>query len=145
MGTVIPQLGCRTVICSWLCLALAAVCPGEEHRDDNVTEVELLPGERLYPAYAADPHRVTFSVQKLFYTDTDVAESGSPRFGLKSGGRFGIVRLQPQGRPERALQVSLEGGFDGQFDADHSLDNIGWDGNYGLLLRPLNSVMRLRI
>jgi hypothetical protein len=60
---------------------------------------------------------------------SDIADSGDDRTDLSAGGRFGLVRIE-----RFNVQMSIEGGFDAQFDMDHQLDNIGWDGNYGLLL-----------
>lgn len=40
----------------------------------------------------------------------------------------------PEGEPDRGWQLDFQGGFFGQFDIDHSLDNIGWDGLFGLRL-----------
>ena len=96
--------------------------------------VLLFPSGDLYPQYAADPHRVGFGLQYLSFTKTRIAESGDSRVDLRAGGRFGIVRVQPQDQPGRGWQLSIEGGFNAQFDIDYSLDNIGWDGKYGLLL-----------
>jgi hypothetical protein len=127
---LIPRSRCWIVLFS----LIATACFAQEAREDNNRDVVFLPTDRLYLPYVADPHRLGFAIQALFLTDTDVAESGSPRIGLKTGGRFGIVRFNPDGRSDRALQFSIEGGFDSQFDTDHSLDNIGWDGNYGLIL-----------
>jgi hypothetical protein len=60
---------------------------------------------------------------------SDIAGSGDDRVDLSAGGRFGLIRME-----RTNVQVSIEGGFDAQFDMDHQLDNIGWDGNYGVLL-----------
>ena len=87
----------------------------------------------LYPLYIADPHHSGFMVQLMSFERTEIFDSGKARYGLKLGGRFGLFRVQPAGAPERGLQVSLEAGFLGQFDRDHSQDNIGWDGIYGLI------------
>jgi hypothetical protein len=97
-------------------------------------DLVLFPAGDVYPPYIADPHRVGFGAQWLAFTRTDIADSGDDRVALRAGGRFGIVRLNPGGRADRGWQLSVEGGFNGQFDIDHSLDNIGWDGRYGLML-----------
>lgn len=98
----------------------------------------LFPPGDLYPHYIADPHRVGFGVQWLSFTNAAIPESGVSRVALRAGGRFGIVRMHPS-EDERGWQVSLEGGFNAQFDADHSLDNIGWDGRYGLVITTAQS------
>jgi hypothetical protein len=42
--------------------------------------------------------------------------------------------MHPSEEPDRGWQLDFEGGFIGQFDIEHSLDNIGWDGHYGLMV-----------
>lgn len=114
----------------------------EEREVDGMPTFELRSGHTLlifpqgalYPQYIADPHRAGFSIQYLSFSKTSIAESGASRAGLKAGGRFGLVRIHPPGQVNHGWQLSIEGGFDAQFDLDHSYDNIGWDGNYGLLL-----------
>ncbi len=115
-----------------LLLLSVLACPsdGAAGQDD----ILFLPPGLLYPPAIADPQRVGFAVEWLSYTDTAIPDSGNSRVALKAGGQFGIVRSGPPGDGERAWQVDVLGGFNAQFDADHSLDNIGWDGRYGLLL-----------
>ena len=43
---------------------------------------------------------------------------------------FGLVRLSSG--DSAAGRSSLDAGFDGMFDSKSKLDNVGWDGNYGL-------------
>jgi uncharacterized protein DUF1207 len=94
----------------------------------------FLPPGTLYPPYLADPQSVGFGVQWLNYADTAIPDSGIHRVALEAGGQFGVVRAGLSGAGGRAWQVDVLGGFNFQFDADHSLDNIGWDGRYGLLV-----------
>jgi hypothetical protein len=104
----------------WAGLLLAAGEVGAE-------PFRLFPATNLYPGYVADPRRPQFGVALLAFPDPRIADSGDQRVGLKLGGRFGLVRVQ-------GWQLDIEAGFTGQFDIDHSLDNIGWDGIYGFLL-----------
>ena len=92
---------------------------------------EMFPSSNLYPSYLADPRRPQFGVMLLGYPDPRIPDSGDRRVGLKLGGRFGLLRI---GTGERAWQADIEAGFTGQFDIEHSLDNIGWDGTYGFLV-----------
>lgn len=62
----------------------------------------------------------------LGFPDPRILDSGDRRVGLKLGGRFGLLRFG-------GWQFDIEPGFIGQFDIDHSLDNIGWDGIYNFL------------
>jgi hypothetical protein len=96
-------------------------------------EMTLAPGNELYPVYLADPLRTTFAFQQMYFSDTEIFDSGTKRFGLKIGGRLPLLRIHPRGKPDRGFQANLEVGFIGQFDSDHSLDNIGWDGIYSLI------------
>jgi hypothetical protein len=125
--------------CTLLVIAFAAApaYPSEDVPDRG--GVTLFPPGDLYPHYIADPHRVGFGVQWLSFTDARIPGSGVNRVALRAGGRFGIARLHPSEEAERGWQVSLEGGFNAQFDADHSLDNIGWDGRYGLVITTAQS------
>ncbi len=102
----------------------------------------LVPEGSLFPLPIADPHGVGFGVQTMHLSRTSIVHSGDQRFNLQAGGRFGIVRIHQPDDPGLGWQFGIEGGFDGQFDMDHSLDNIGWDGNYGLLVEyaPLHSL-----
>jgi hypothetical protein len=96
--------------------------------------VEWLPDAEFYPQYIADPLRPQSALKILYLADSEIPETGSSRFGLHLGGRFGLVRWHPDGRPDRGWQLDFEGGFFGQFDIGNSLDNIGWDGLFGLYL-----------
>ena len=85
-----------------------------------------LPPGALYAPYAADPERVDFGLELLNYTKTRIADSGNNRFDLKAGGQFGLIRIHPCGLIDLGWQLSIEGGFDSQFDINRHLDNIGW-------------------
>lgn len=87
----------------------------------------MFPPSNLYPGYVADPRQPEFGVAALSVPDPEIPDSGDRRVNLKLGGRFGLVRVD-------RWQLDIEAGFTGQFDIDHSLDNIGWDGIYGFLL-----------
>lgn len=125
--------------CTFLFLVCAAVPAYSSDEVPDPWGMTLFPTGDLYPHYIADPHRVGFGVQWLSFTETRIPDSGDSRVALRAGGRFGIVRMHPSEEKERGWQVSLEGGFNAQFDADHSLDNIGWDGRYGLVVTTAQS------
>jgi hypothetical protein len=90
-------------------------------------EFRMFPSSNLYPHYIADPRRPEFGLTILGYPDPEIPDSGDRRVGLKLGGRFGLVRFG-------GWQADIEAGFTGQFDIEHSLDNVGWDGTYGFLV-----------
>jgi hypothetical protein len=95
---------------------------------------EFAPPAGFYPHYIADPVRAQSALMLAAVNHTEIPDSGDGRFILRLGGRFAIVRYHPTTDPERGWQLDFEGGFFGHFDMDHSLDNIGWDGVYGLQL-----------
>jgi|GEM_PF-693605 len=94
----------------------------------------ISPGSDLYPVYLANPTRPTMAINWLKVTDSEIPDSGNSRYLLRLGGRWNCFRIHPQGDPYRGVQLDIEAAFLGQFDADNSLDNIGWDGVWGLLL-----------
>ena len=89
----------------------------------------FFPQDQVYPVYLASPLRSTFSFQTLFLDRSSIANTGLQRFDLKLGGRLGVYRKSTK---QRIWQLTLEGGFHGQFDLEHSEDNIGWDGIYAI-------------
>lgn len=106
----------------------------EEAGGQSGNAILIFPPGDLYPPYIADPHRVGFGMAWLDFAKSDIATSGLKRVALKAGARIGLVRVHPRKRPEGGWQFSLEGGYNAQFDAEYSLDAIGWDGNYGALI-----------
>lgn len=124
---------------AWLACASPDATPATPESEEAVVEAggpertfRLFPAEDVYPAYKADLHRPRFGLVHHAVPSVGVAGSGRARFDLRLGGRFGLLRVTPRVRPDRAWQLSLIAGFDGQFDVGSSYDNIGWDGNYGL-------------
>ena len=96
-------------------------------------ETAWFPEGRLYPESVADVRRSMSSASYLAVERSDVPDSGDRIFLLSLGGRFGLLRRQPAGDPERGLQLDIEAGFLGEFDITESYDNVGWDGVYGLM------------
>jgi hypothetical protein len=115
-------------------LLLTAAAAGAQTEPAAAGPVQAFPAGLVYSPYTADPRSPEFALTMIDVQEVGAAESGSPRFGLKLGGRFGLLRIVPRDRPERAWQLDIEAGFVGQFDIDYSLDNLGWDGNYAFLL-----------
>ncbi len=95
------------------------------------TKFVLFPAGDIFPVYIADPQRPGNAVMVHFYTRTTIFDSSDHRTSLKGGGRFGIFRTEPATEGGRSWQASIDAGLDAQFDSDHKLDNVGWDGNYG--------------
>ncbi len=123
------------------------ICPAEKQKnqpsknfEDTSFEISedqvvyLFPQGDLYPFNIADPHRVGLSFQYLNYTESEIPNAGDNRFYLKGGGNIGIFRVANKCEPDHGWQLNVIGGFDAMFDIAESLDNIGWDGNYGITL-----------
>jgi hypothetical protein len=106
----------------------------DTHETQKKTITMLTPPSNFYPEYIADPVRPQFAVKILYFPDSEIPDVGVGRVSLHLGGRFGLVRWHPEDEPERGLQLDFEGGFFGQFDLEGGLDNIGWDGLFGIYL-----------
>ena len=90
------------------------------------------PAGRFYPVYLADPLAPTVALNAVRYRDSEIPDAGDRRYVFRIGGRLGLLRLFPKGRPNEGVQLNLHGTFLGMFDRENSLDNIGWDGLYGI-------------
>lgn len=95
---------------------------------------EFFPEAGFYPLYIADPIRSQSALLVVQVPRSEIPDAGNTRFALRLGGQYPIVARHPEGDSERGWQLDFEGGFTSQFDIDNSLDNIGWDGLFGLLL-----------
>ncbi|MHC4473290.1 MAG: DUF1207 domain-containing protein, partial [Planctomycetota bacterium] len=91
------------------------------------------PDELIYPTYVADPLRPTITFSRQWLSDTEIPDAGDSRYFFRFGTRRGFFRFEPDDDSGHAIQVDLYGAFVGVFDIDNSLDNIGWDGVYGVL------------
>jgi hypothetical protein len=84
--------------------------------------------------YIADPQRPTNAVAVQFHSGTSIDEASGVRSWLAAGGRFSLLRVAPAAPGGRSWQLAIEAGLDAMFDSESKLDNIGYDGNYGLTL-----------
>lgn len=94
--------------------------------------VRFAPPGPLYPRYVADPLSPASAMTTVHYSDSGIPEAGDKRHVFRIGGRMGIFRVSPQDNPGAGLQFNLHAAFLGMFDRTQSLDNIGWDGLYGI-------------
>jgi hypothetical protein len=94
----------------------------------------LFPPGDLYPYYIADPYQIGFALKAQDFITTGIPDTGDRRFYLRAGGNIGVFRYQPAGQVDRGWQLNIRAGIDGQFDNANSQDNIGWNGNYGLVV-----------
>ena len=121
---------------------LALICPEPLAAQEEVDGAPQSPGTvwvafpeaDFYPYHVADPLRSHSALIVTGVADSDIPETGDARFILRLGGRFPLFRRHPAGAPQTGIQLDFEGGFFGHFDMDYSLDNIGWDGLFGLVL-----------
>ena len=97
------------------------------------------PSSDIYLPYVADPHRATNALSEAAIIDGGIPFTQGPLSRLSTGGRFGMVRLDPATPGGRAWQLSVDAGFDAIFDSNNRLDVVGWDGNYGLTLTTASS------
>jgi hypothetical protein len=96
------------------------------------TTVVVFPRGDFYPPHIAGPHQRGNAATVNWVTRTTAPETGNRAFGLKLGGRFGMVRFQRTDRPDLGWQIGIDAGWYGQFDIDNHWDNLGWDGFFGL-------------
>jgi len=128
------------VVCWLLCavVAVSATAAGGPTEDESPTASQaprgwiFFPEDDIYPQYIADPLRPQSAVILAGFASSGIPDAGDSRFLLRLGGRYSIARLHPEGHLDRGLQIDFEGGFVTQFDAVQNLDNIGWDGLFGL-------------
>jgi hypothetical protein len=69
----------------------------------------------------------------MHFPESQIPSAGADRTEIRIGGTFGLVRVHPDEDPARGVQLDIMANFFGQFDLDRGLDNIGWDGLYGLV------------
>lgn len=94
----------------------------------------LAPPSGFYPPYIADPRRPQTALLVMFMHERAIPEVSGTRFGVRLGGRFGLVRFHPEGDRTRGWQIDISAGFTGQFDIERQLDATGWDGVYGIFM-----------
>lgn len=102
--------------------------------DGGGRTVALFPPGDVYAPYLADPHRPVNAAIVQWLTRTEIPGATDLRPTLRAGGRFGLLRFQPETPEGRTWQLSVEAGLSAQFDWNKKLDSIAWDGNYGLTL-----------
>lgn len=103
--------------------------------DENLQagrRILYFPPGNLYPPYAADPFRVGFGIESVRVSRVSIENASSDRVNLRAGGQLAFLRSQGIDEPDVGWEVTLVGGFNDQNDVLNSLDNIGWDGHYGL-------------
>lgn len=118
-----------------LTAALSATAASAQQEPEFVgekTTVVVFPRGDYYPPHIAGPDQRGSAATISWVARTTAPVSGDQAFGLKLGGRFGILRFQRTDRPDLGWQIGIDAGWYGQFDIDQNWDNLGWDGFFGL-------------
>lgn len=136
-----PRLMTMTIIMMLVSVVVAATAKAQELRkEDNSASVssswrfEFGPGGQLYPVYIANPIRPQMGIALAHFSDSDIPNAEDERVIIRLGANAGLLRFSPTDKPDSGFQLNVEAGFIGAFDIENSLDNIGWDGLYGILL-----------
>lgn len=140
----------RATLASALLVFVALPIPAHDEGRVSTTlesgrEVVVFPIGHLFAPYTADMHAPHSTISVRSATTTGIAETSDFRYYLALGGRFGFVRWQPKKEGGRSWQLSLDVGFDAMFDVEKELDNIGWDGNYGVSLSTARGPLAWRL
>lgn len=126
-----------------ICVGLILCCAVNLSADDNAESIgdttftignwdlEWVPDKNPYPAYLADPRRPRMHVG-IGFIDSDIPTLSSGIVNLDAGTRITVLKLQTGSKNDYSLDV--EGGLFTRFDAVNALDNLGWDGRYGIYL-----------
>jgi hypothetical protein len=93
--------------------------------------LELDPNDQPYPDYIADPRRPRMQVG-IGVADSDIPETSASRVMLDLGTRYTLLKVTPTREGRNEFSLDIEGGLFTQFDPGNGLDNIGWDGRYGI-------------
>ena len=122
------------------CLLLISAVPGgnplyanqpKNAAPANGNNILAFPPADFYPAYLADPRRAQTAIKLTGIFDSDIDDASRSRFNHALGRRFGLARFGDESA-YKAWQIDLDIGYYASFDIKSHLDNIGWDGIYGL-------------
>ncbi len=102
-------------------------------------EVEAFPRDPGFPSPIAGPASRGFGFSRLAIGDITTPDTGEAFYALKLGSLFGIVRVAD-------WRFGIDAGFLGLFDIDQGYDNLGWDGNYGVMItHPVGKRVAARV
>ena len=93
---------------------------------------EFDPDNQPFPVYIADPRSPKMQFGFALF-DTDIPDTSSKRFVLDAGTRYTLFKITDQ-KSEDEFFIEIEGCLFAQFDVVSQLDNVGWDGQYGISL-----------
>ncbi len=112
----------------------AAAAPPSPSEPDPSAHVTFFPEDHLYGPYLADPWMHGFSSNIMNVTRREIDDTGSPRLNMKLGGSLAFMRLHAPGGYDSGWQLSIDAGFNSQFDMDEGYDLVGWDGVAAILV-----------
>lgn len=96
-------------------------------------QMELIPDDQVYPLYVADPRRPRMHIG-LGAVNTDIPNTSEGIINLDVGTRLTLLKMQRGSESANEFSLDIEGGIFSQFDWINGLDNIGWDGRYGVYI-----------
>ena len=104
----------------------------------GAADVEPFPVDPGFPSPIAGPASRGFAFSRVALDEITTDDTGDSLWALKLGSVFPLVRIGE-------WRLSLDAGFLGLFDIDRNYDNLGWDGNYGLVIaHPLGRNVAMR-
>jgi hypothetical protein len=104
-----------------------------------VADVEPFPEGAVYPSPIAGPASRGFGFSRLQVDHVTTTDTGNTFYALKLGSVFNLLGVGE-------WSLGFDAAFLGLFDVDRSYDNLGWDGNYGVVVaRTLGSAGAMRL
>ncbi len=104
----------------------------------GAADVEAFPAQSGFPSPLAGPASRGFGFSRVALDEITTADTGDALYALKLGAVFPLVRIDE-------WRLCFDAGFLGLFDVDRSYDNLGWDGNYGVVVtHPLGRSAAVR-
>lgn len=122
---------CLFFVPAFLIGSLLYANEGEFDEQANGNRIVIIPAAGFYPYYLADPRSAQTAIKLVGMLETEIEDTSSSRFNHGLGKRFGLVRFGDE-RSYKAWQIDVDVGYFANFDIRESMDNIGWDGIYGL-------------
>lgn len=88
----------------------------------------FMPTHQFYPPYLADPRRPQLQYVFIFEGNPDIPKTGGRRSLDSAGIERSLIRWR---KGDYAVEFVGNAGITAQFDFNHSLDGLGFDGWYG--------------